>query len=371
MTTTRPPQGSREVGIGLIGCGHIAQLRHVQALTRIRGARVKAVADVDSTARNRVGEALGVERRHSSAEQLLEDHAVDAVGVLVPPSAHPEVAAAALEAGKHVLVEKPLALTIEGCDRLIEAARERPELVATVAFNLRFHRLLQQARSLVEAGKLGRLDSISAVSTGCAADLDIGDYLTGWRGSRDQGGGALIEKGIHHYDLWRFLVGGEVEEISTMSRSEEGDDRAAVVIGRMRDGTLVSSILGHARADSHGVTLHGNDAVLEVAMHDFDGLRLRPAGTYSGAIGWRAKRALAVLTNAPRALRGLREGGDFIRSYTEEWRHFVRCVRGEAEVECTLEDGREAVRVALAVVESARTGETVLVAGVSGAALAA
>ncbi len=361
MTGSPSPGASQRIGVGLIGCGHMAQLRHVPALRRLRGARVVAVADVDPEARGRVGEALGVEHRYPSAEELLEHPGVDAVGVIVPASVHAEMVVAALEAGKHVLVEKPLALTLEDCDRMLDASRARPELVTAVAFNLRFHRHVRRARGLVQAGAVGPVDSVCAVTTGCAAGVDVDEYLTGWRGRRERGGGALIEKGAHHYDVFRYVLDGEVEEVATMSRSDQSDDRAAVVIGRMDDGTLVTSILGHAQADSHELTVHGDEAILEVAMHEFDGLRLRPAGTYAGNLGWRARRMAATVAGLPRALWALRAGGDFVDSYAAEWRHFLRCLRGEAEVECTLEDGREAARVALAVLEAARTGEAVRV----------
>ena len=359
----------REPGIGLIGCGHIAQLRHVPALRRLRGARVVAVADTDPGALSAVGDALGVERRHALAASLLAEPEVDAVGVVVPAKAHAAVVLAALDAGKHVLVEKPLAHDLGECDRMVEAAARRPGLVTMVGFNLRFHRLLRAARSVVASGRLGSIDSLSAVTTGCAAGVDPETYLTGWRGSRADGGGALLEKGPHHYDLWRWVLASEAVEVSALSRSAASDDEAAVVIGRMESGALVSSVLGHAEADSHELTLHGSRGTLEVGLHEFDGLRLRMAGTYAGSVSWRLRRTAAALAGAPRALAGLRGGGDFVASYHGEWRHFLRCIRGEAAVESGIEDGREAARIALATVEAARTGEAVAVSRAGAAAV--
>ena len=104
------------VRIGLVGCGFAAEHRHLPTLMHLPDLSVAAVCDVDETARSRVGERFGIARRHASAHELAADPSVEAVAVCVPTGAHVEVALAAIEAGKHVFVEKPIALSLDDAD---------------------------------------------------------------------------------------------------------------------------------------------------------------------------------------------------------------------------------------------------------------
>ncbi|MEX2032560.1 MAG: Gfo/Idh/MocA family oxidoreductase, partial [Dehalococcoidia bacterium] len=106
--------------VGLIGCGRVAGLRHLPALAKLPEARVVAVADEHAGRLAETGDRFGVERRYAGHSELLADPEIDAVAVLVPASRHAEVATAALEAGKHVLLEKPVSLDMDEDDRLVE-----------------------------------------------------------------------------------------------------------------------------------------------------------------------------------------------------------------------------------------------------------
>src|SRR5207244_5441235 len=127
-------------------------------------------------------------------------------------------------------------LTLDDCDRLIESARGSPQTVM-VAFNLRWHRLVRRARELIQSGRIGPVDSIQTVLTGTLRELG-----PGWRTDRRLGGGVLLEKGAHHYDLWRYLLGSEVEEVSALSHSSRFDDELAIVTARIRNGALASTL---------------------------------------------------------------------------------------------------------------------------------
>jgi predicted dehydrogenase len=323
-----------------------------------REAEIVAIADEDPAVRSAMGERLGLRRRHGGVEQLLDDPAVDAVAVLVPPEAHAEVATAALEAGKHVLVEKPLALTVEDCDRIVEAGSRHPAAVAMVAFNLRFHRLVRAARVRIAAGKLGAIETINTLTMADPADAS-GGRPPAWKLDRSRGGGALIEQGVHHFDLWRFLAGDEVAEVSALTRLEGESDRISTVAGRMRGGALASSMLGYTTTSSNDVSVHGSEGRLDVSINEFDGLRFRPSSRYPGSPLNRLRHAAGSLAALPRAIRSQRAGGAYVLSYTEEWRHFLRCVRAEADVESGLAAGREATRIARAAIESADAGAAV------------
>ncbi len=154
--TARRRVVSEPIGIGLIGCGQVAELRHLPALSRLRGASVVALADLDPERARRLSERFAVPRCYREPEELLADGAVEVVGVLAPPADHAELATRALARGKHVLVEKPLATSLEDGERLIAVAAETPAKTV-VGFNLRAHVLVQRARELLSGG-IGRPD---------------------------------------------------------------------------------------------------------------------------------------------------------------------------------------------------------------------
>ena len=130
------PKRRRAIKLGIIGCGRVAEQRHFPALRYLPDVDVVAVSDIEENRIQRLADRLGIEHRSSDYRTLLERADVEAVGILTPTASHAEIALAALEAGKHVLIEKPLALTLEECDRLIAGSADSSRTV-TVGFNLR------------------------------------------------------------------------------------------------------------------------------------------------------------------------------------------------------------------------------------------
>src|SRR5690349_2371236 len=115
---TRSPSPA-DVRIGLVGCGRAAGALHLPALAQVRGARVAALVDVEPGRLDALLARCPGAAGHADYRALLDDPGIDLVAVCVPAARHAEIAAAALRAGKHVFVEKPLALTLDDCDRLV------------------------------------------------------------------------------------------------------------------------------------------------------------------------------------------------------------------------------------------------------------
>jgi predicted dehydrogenase len=175
----------KTVRVGIVGCGRVTETRHLAALRGVRGVEASALADVDAARLSRVADACGVARRYADWRGLVRDENVDVVAVCVPPALHAPVALAALDARKHVFIEKPLALTLEECD-LLDAAVERaggPKVA--VGFNMRFHRLVREAREHVERGRLGR---VKLVRTVFASGMRARPEYPEWRRRRESGG---------------------------------------------------------------------------------------------------------------------------------------------------------------------------------------
>src|SRR3989304_889775 len=128
------------VKLGLIGWGGVAENIHLPALRHGADAHVVAAAETDPDRLNRVARRFHINDRYTHFLDLLANPAIEAVAICVPAQFHVDVALAALDAGKHLLIEKPLALSVEESDRLIERAARFPKLKIMVGFNMRWHR---------------------------------------------------------------------------------------------------------------------------------------------------------------------------------------------------------------------------------------
>ena len=354
MSRARP-----KLRIGLIGCGKVAANRHFPALAAIEQAELVAVADTDDNALQRAADSHRVARRFRDYRELLEQVDIEAVGVLVDLAHHHEVASAVLESGRHLLLEKPLAMSIDEADRLVELARGSGR-VALMAFNSRWHPLVRRAREQIRSGRLGPVALIgTALCTGHHQR-----YIPAWRRVRARGGGSLIENGSHSYDLWRFLTGAEIEEVSAVSCStERSDDEPAVVTARAASGELFNGLFSDFLPDRNQIDIYAQERLVRVSLYRFDGYEEQPIRSCDGQMRNRVGRAARFALELPRGLLRLGRGGGFVGTFQAEWRHFIDCVQRGATPECTLEDGREALRVALAAVESADTGRAVPLSG--------
>src|SRR5262245_41063378 len=154
----------KPIRLGFIGCGQVTANGHLRALQFLPDVKVVAISDIDKDRLNRVGDQFHIAGRYPDFHGLLKDPAVDVVAVCVPAQFHVETALAALDSGKHLFIEKPLALSMDDSDRLIErAARSKGKV--TIGFNLRRHRLTREALTIIEKGTLGRVEAVCSILT--------------------------------------------------------------------------------------------------------------------------------------------------------------------------------------------------------------
>ncbi len=217
------------MNFGILGCGLIAST-HAMAVEAIPGAALLGVADKAFDRAASFAAERGIRAYHSYEEMLL-DPAIDAVCVCTPSCFHEEGAVAALRAGKHVVLEKPMALNCESADRIIAAADESGKCL-TVISQYRFSDDVRQVRELVKNRAFGRI-------TLC--DLSMKYYRddayfteSAWHGRMAfEGGGALMNQGIHGVDLLEYVM-GEVKSVSglvrTLVHKIEVEDTAAAVL---------------------------------------------------------------------------------------------------------------------------------------------
>ena len=345
---------SATFGIGIVGCGRAAVNLHLPTLTKLPEARVVALADTDTAALEAAAGRFGVSVRAADTAGLLAVPGIDVVAVCVPAGAHVAAALPAIEGGRHVLVEKPLAPDRAGCERLIEAATRSGGRTA-VGFNLRFHRLVRTARELIASGRLGAIEAISSTWTSA---LRRQRAVPPWRNDRATGGGALFEIAVHHFDLWRFLLDTDVEKIFTHGRNGEWKDETVAVTARLASGVLATGVFSERSGSHNMVDIVGREGRLSFDLFRYDSFEFTPADAQPG-LAARLQRAAKGVANLPRGVALMRQGGDFLQSYRRQWQAFLGSTGGSPYPGASLADGYAAVRTVLAAIESADAGRPV------------
>lgn len=203
--------GSSSLRFGIIGCGRVAP-RHAQSIRSLHSqADLVGVADIIESRARHLGHEYGAEPL-TDYRRLLDSKEIDVVSICVPSGLHARIGIEAAQAGKHVIVEKPMALTLADADALIEACRTA-HVNLTVVLQNRYNPPMQDLRRLVDSGRLGKL-LLGNATVRWYRPQDY--YEDGWHGTRAMDGGALMNQSIHHVDALQWLM-GRVESVFTYS----------------------------------------------------------------------------------------------------------------------------------------------------------
>jgi len=199
----------KTIGVAVIGAGFIGPV-HVEALKRL-GASITGILGVDNAESQRAAQSLALPRAYANLQELLEDAQVQAVHITTPNRFHFEMASRALEAGKHVLCEKPLAMNSKESGALVKLAR-RVKRAAAVNYNIRFYPLCLEARERVRRGDIGEIFSV--------AGSYVQDWLLlqtdyNWRVLAGEGGElrAIADIGTHWLDLIQAITGMQIDAV--------------------------------------------------------------------------------------------------------------------------------------------------------------
>ena len=313
--------------LGVIGCGAIARNVHLRNARRLRGVEVVALADPSSAALEAAGRLAPRAGLHDNADALLARQDVDAVLVSAASSSHAMLAIAVLEGGRHLYLEKPVALTVADGERVAAAARAAP-VVAAIGFNRRFHPLVLEARRRLRDGTLG---AVVAVRTEFSEPAGA-EPRPEWKKRRVAGGGAPLQLALHHVDLLRFLLGSEPVAVGAEIRSVESEDDTAALHFRFDECEVVvecSSV--RPRCD-------------QLELVDGDGRALR-VSRYDGVVTVSGRPVLTRRLVGPLARAALGRSGDL--SYLPALRAFVERVGGRSIALPTVDDGLASLRAIL------------------------
>jgi predicted dehydrogenase len=225
------------LGFGIIGCGMISNF-HARAIGEIRGAKLVGGFDAEPAAADKLAANCGCKAYHH-LKDMLADPEIDVVTVGTPSGAHLEPAVAAARAGKHVIVEKPLEITLRRCDKIISEC-EKAGVVLSTIFPSRFHDASRELKRAVDQGRFGRLTLGDAIVKWyrTQAYYDSG----AWRGTWElDGGGALMNQAIHSVDLLAWLMGPAVEvraQTALLAHQRIAVEDTAVATVRFANGAL-------------------------------------------------------------------------------------------------------------------------------------
>ena len=214
---------------GVIGAGGIADRRTIPGLLLAKNAELVAVMDTDMKITEDLAKKHGASKAYDCVDELLKNPEIDAVYIASPVAAHYEQAKKAALTGKHILIEKPLALTVAEGEELISLCQKQNVLFAT-GLMMRFHAYHVKAKELVAEGVLGTIVSARAQLTCWYPDMP-GNWRQSMAGA---GGGSLMDMGVHCIDLLQYIIGDKVVAVSALTGTKtfnyEVEDSATVLM---------------------------------------------------------------------------------------------------------------------------------------------
>lgn len=328
--------------IGIVGLGRLGK-RHAEALAfRTRHCELVAACSPVADERSYASTQLGIARVYEDFDAFLADPEMDAVVLVTPTSMHADQTIAALQAGKHVFVEKPLALNVADCERVLAVAQQRPTQVAMVGFVRRFDPSYLNAQAAVAAGEIGRPFLVRSQT--CDQNDPEGFFVR----FAPTSGGIFMDCSVHDIDLARWML-NRPKALRAFATGTVALHPALAEMGDVDNGLAVVEFEGGARAVFYAsrTMAHGHETSTEV-------------------IGTTGKLTVGEHAASDRVVRsdqhGVRHGvvKDFYErfeaAFGAEMAAFVAACRGEQPLSLTLDDALEATRIGLAITRSLHSG---------------
>lgn len=331
----------------LIGTGRAGRVHAQNLARRIPSAQLAAICDTSPQSLQEVGEEYAVSSRFQDYHEAVSQADVDAVVIVTPTFLHCAIACAAAEAGKHVFLEKPMAVTVAEC-REILAAVQRAGVKLQLGFMRRFDEGFLQAQQLVASGELGQVMKIKSIGRGPGLPPP-------WIYDLSKSNGIIAEVNSHDLDSLRWLSGSEVTSVYAQAANfkcldarEQYPQFYDNVLATFR---LASGTLGEV--DGTCPCHYGYDARVEILCER--GLLL--AGTVAQQGVTRVSVDGQVLGRAVKSWRTL-----FKDAYLAEMEHFIECIERDRPPRVTGLDGLRAVQLVSAVNRSIQSGQPVSLA---------
>lgn len=330
----------KQLNIGIIGAGRIGKV-HMQSITyNVPTAKVLGITDVFKDGLQELADKYGIEKVYDNYKEMLADKDIDAVLVCSSTDTHADISIEAAKAGKHVFCEKPVDLTPEKVQAVIDAVAEAG-VKLQVGFNRRFDHNFAHVKNLINDGKVGNLELIKITSRD--PEPPPAEYAA-------VSGGMFLDMTIHDFDMARFLAGSDVTEVYASATclvdpaiGEAGDVDTAIINLKFENGAL--GVIDNSRRAAYGydqrievfgslgTAMASNDTPTNVTIMNSDG----------------------VTTDKPLYFFLER----YMQSFRDEMVQFVDAVLNDKPTPTTGNDGLNSILVALAAKKSVKEGRPV------------
>jgi UDP-N-acetyl-2-amino-2-deoxyglucuronate dehydrogenase len=337
---------SENFRVALVGCGRIAK-NHFDAIARVDGLDLVGVADIVPARAEAAATANGVPAFTSLAEMLAAVDC-DVVTVATPSGLHPVHGIEAARSGKHVVSEKPMAISLAGADSLIDACAESGVRLFVVKQN-RLNPAIQLVKRAVQKGRFGRIHSANC-TVRWARPQEYYDQAP-WRGTWAMDGGAFMNQASHYVDLIQWLA-GPVESVAAMTATQErkieAEDSGAAVL-RFQNGAigvLDVTMLTYPKNLEGSLTILGDSGSVKIG-----GTAVNRVETWLFEDYDDDDKLIEAAATTPPTVYGFGHQGYY--------RNVLRVLRGEAVPDTDGREGRKSLEIILAIYESARTGKAV------------
>ncbi|MEO6866002.1 MAG: Gfo/Idh/MocA family oxidoreductase [Gemmatimonadaceae bacterium] len=338
---------SESLRVALVGCGRISK-NHFEAISRVHGLELAGVADIVTSRARAASDEYGVPA-FESLETMLAHVECDIVTVATPSGLHPVHGMAAARAGKHVVSEKPMAISLEGADSLIATCAENNVKLFVVKQN-RLNPAIQLVKRAVDKGRLGRIHSANC-TVRWARPQDYYDQAP-WRGTWAMDGGAFMNQASHYVDLIQWLAGpvdSVVAITATQERRIEAEDSGAAVL-QFRNGgigVLDVTMLTYPKNLEGSLTILGDRGSVKIG-----GTAVNRVETWLFEDYDNDDKLIDAAATAPPSVYGFGHEGYY--------RNVVQVLGGRGIPDTDGAEGRKSLEIILAIYQSARTGRLVV-----------
>lgn len=333
---------------GIIGCGRVAP-RHAQSLRELEDASLIAVADKIESRANHFQQEYGVEP-YADYHELLARDDIDVVNICTPSGTHAEIGINVAKAGKHIIVEKPIALSTDDANRLIDAAESAGVKLCVILQN-RYNPPMREIYDVVHSGKIGKVLLGNATVRWYRPQSY---YEDGWHGTWAMDGGALMNQSIHHIDALQWLM-GDVETVfaftGTLAHTMEAEDVGVVTL-RFKSGALATvegSTVTYPHNLEGSVAIFGERGSLKVGG---TALNRKVLWKIEGKMENEREIITADVVDPPSV---------YGYSHKLVIQDMIRAIRADRQPPTHGREGRRSLALVQAIYESARIGQPVQV----------
>jgi len=336
----------RTFRIALVGCGRISR-NHVDAISRIDGLDLVAVSDHGEERARATAGPLGIPW-FTSYEKMLAEVPSDAVAIATPSGLHPAQGVLAARAGRHVITEKPMAISLRGADELVQACDAAGVHLFVVKQN-RLNEPVKLLRKAMDKGRFGRL-YLANTTVRWSRPQEYYEQAP-WRGTWEFDGGAFMNQASHYVDLLQWMVGpveSVIAKTATLARSIETEDTGAAIL-RFRNGAIgviEVTMLTYPRNMEGSITLLGEKGTVKIG-----GTAVNKVEHWEFADSDPDDDVARTMDSNPPNVYGYGHEGYY--------RNVLAVLRGDAKPDIDGRAGRKSLELILGIYESAKTGREV------------